>query len=69
MKHNDFATSLVVDRLIGFKDEEAIKKILESVKSSQDLAEAVAHRLNCDWAKATVKLNKMDKKGKMELES
>ena len=84
LKHDDFATSLIVDPLMGFKrlklsgrelppfqpqDEDAIKKILESVKSTQDLAKAVVELLNCDWAKAAVKLDKMDKKEKMELES
>ena len=83
-KHDDIATSLIVDRLMGFKrlklsslelppfqpqDEDTIKKILESVKSTRDLAMAVAELLNCDWAKAAVNLEMMDKKEKMELES
>ena len=78
LKHDDISTSLIVDRLMGFKrlklsglelppfqpqDEDAIKKILESVKSTKD---AVAQLLNCDWAKATLQ---MDKKEKTELES
>ena len=81
LKHDDISTSLIVDRLMGFKrlklsglelppfqpqDEDAIKKILENVKSTRD---AVAQLLNCDWAQATLQIDKMDKKEKVELES
>ena len=63
LKHDDISTSLIVDPLMGFKrlklsglelppfqpqDEDAIKKILESVKSTKD---AVAQLLNCDYKK------------------
>ena len=66
MKHDNIVTSLVVDRLMGFKslklsdlelppfqpqDEDTIKKILESVENMRDLTKAIAQLLNCDWAK------------------
>ena len=82
LRYDDIATSLIVDTLMGFKrrklstldlppitenEENTIKKILESVKSKQDIARAIGQLLDCEWAKEVTAGMELWKKEKMEL--